>query len=328
MAVVSGPITLTGGVGVKPMIKYLLSTDSLSTVTTAGYLNEELLQYGDISKTDLLLIRYDYVVETGAGTNAFFNVAISNGVITLSEDTTTNSVTYTSPSIANRIAVFTNTTGNIGDDAATAINAGNIQAGLSGTAGTLASFPSTASKGSLKVVAVANTGDTVTTLSNMEMGQTTTINIIDPNTSTGYVQVSTVNSDPCSNLIWKEVDFNSLQLASGGTVTAYLATTGARYRIREMFFVDPAGGTAFSGGGGDRNLSLSDGTTVYTVIPAADLQAPANTRWGSTALPFPAAASIDAPTVASANLTLQYSGGTADYAAGNLNICICLERFV
>ena len=92
--------------------------------------------------------------------------------------------TFTSPTIANHIAVFTNTAGNLGEDAATAINGGNIQAGLSGTAGTLASFPGTAANGSLIVAAINNSGGFNTTISNSNIGQSSVISIPDPGAAT------------------------------------------------------------------------------------------------------------------------------------------------
>ena len=96
-----------------------------------------------------------------------FSVAISGkGVVTLTV-AETNVIT---PTIANHIATYTNTTGTLSEDPATAISGGNIQAGLSGTAGTLASFPATSAKGSFVLKAVANTGNTTTTLSNDAMG--------------------------------------------------------------------------------------------------------------------------------------------------------------
>lgn len=91
---------------------------------------------------------------------------------------------FTSPTIANHIAVFTNTAGNLGENAATAINGGNIQAGLSGTAGYLSSFPGTAARGSLRIVGAASAGDTITTITNASMGQVTTVTVPDPGAST------------------------------------------------------------------------------------------------------------------------------------------------
>lgn len=359
MAVVNGPITLTGGAGVKPMIKYLLSTDSLATVTSAGYLNEKLLQYGDIQETDLLLIRFDYVIETGAGTNAFFNVAISNGVITLSEDTTNNSVSYTPPSVANHIAVFSNTTGNITDDVATAINGGNIQAGLSGTAGTLASFPATASKGSLKIAAVANTNNDNVTLSNAAHGQATVYSIPDVGAATGQVNVVTgaltsgnlmsasgtagkladsglvanevlftsfANPDVNVNSVFFDTNITAAQLASGGTPAIFTSSGTKQYKIREMWI--NAGGTNFSGGGGDRNFEITDGTTTYSAIPDTTMTTIVNRIWTTdVAFPYPSSpTAINTSTVAGANIVLKYSGGTTDYASGDVTITGFLER--
>ena len=80
-------------------------------------------------------------------------------------------------------------------------------------------------------------------------------------------------------------------LAAAGHVQLIAGVTGAQFKIRNMFL--NSGGTNFSGGGGDRNLSITDGVTVYSVIPAATLQALANAGWGSVALPYPASAPID-----------------------------------
>ena len=95
------------------------------------------------------------------------------------------------PTIANHIATYTGVGGTLGEDASTAINGGNIQAGLSGTAGYLASFPSTALKGSLRLTAVANTGDTLVTVSNAAHGQATVYSIPDVGAATGGILVST-----------------------------------------------------------------------------------------------------------------------------------------
>lgn len=111
MAVLNGPIVLTGAVGIKPMLKYMLSTDSMATITTAGYLNENLTNLGSVTENDMLLIRYDFVPETNAGTNAFFTVSISDGIITLAEDVSEGNVQL--PVAVNHIAVFADTAGKI-----------------------------------------------------------------------------------------------------------------------------------------------------------------------------------------------------------------------
>ena len=109
------------------------------------------------------------------------------------------------PSVANAVPVFSDTAGNIKPQTTTATmgfgltaatgnlvaTTGNLVAGSSGHAGTVSSFPGTASKGSLKLAAVNNTGDTITTLSNAAMGQASVISIPDPGASTANFLLDT-----------------------------------------------------------------------------------------------------------------------------------------
>lgn len=179
MGILQLPTALPSQVGLLPATKLMVTTDNLSTVTTAGYLNSANLEGAPLATTDVLNILYSFNQQTQVGTYGVFTVAISGtGVITLSQASFSGDVTL--PTIANHIIVSTNTTGGLANLTGTAINNGSIQAGLSGTAGTLISFPSTASKGSLIVAGVANTGNTNTTISNAAMGQASVISIPDP----------------------------------------------------------------------------------------------------------------------------------------------------
>lgn len=87
---------------------------------------------------------------------------------------------------ANALAVFADTAGTVKAASTTTtlgqplIVSGNVSAGLSGTSGALASFPAAASKGSLILQGVANTGNTNTTISNVAMGQASVVSIPDP----------------------------------------------------------------------------------------------------------------------------------------------------
>ncbi len=141
-----------GQVNVNPRRVKIITTDNLSTITTAGYLNSEVLSTYTIYPTDVFDIIYSYVQATNTGTYGFFLPTFVNGIVTLSQSGAAGGVVL--PTKVNHIATYSNTAGLLTEDAATAINGGNIQAGLSGTAGTLASFPGTASKGSLVVAAV------------------------------------------------------------------------------------------------------------------------------------------------------------------------------
>lgn len=93
---------------------------------------------------------------------------------------------------ANHIAVFTDTAGTIDDDAATAINLGNLQAGASGTAGTVASFPGGATSGKLVLAAVTNSsGNFNTTISNASaVGQSQVVSVPDGGSATSVFLLS------------------------------------------------------------------------------------------------------------------------------------------
>lgn len=206
-----------------------------------------------------------------------------------------------------------------------ALTAGSVTAGSSGAAGRFASFPATAASGSLLLEAVDNTGNFTTTISNAATtSANTALTLTDPAQATGAIQVSKVVSDPCANLISFDVTVGQAALATGGSVTLYTSSGSKQYKIRELYV--NSGGTNFSGGGGDRLLDITDGTTVYSTIPAASIQTLVNTGWGVTGLPFPASAAINTNTVAGASLVAKYSGGATDYTAGSVVISGILER--
>jgi len=67
----------------------------------------------------------------------------------------------------------------------------NLDAGLSGTAGTVDVFPTTAAKGKLIISATDNTGDTNVTLKNAAHGQATVVTLPDVGLAISYVLQST-----------------------------------------------------------------------------------------------------------------------------------------
>lgn len=128
-----------------------------------------------------------------------------------------------------------------------------------------------------------------------------------------------------NNLYYVDVTVGFAALASAGSVIMINSVALQQYRVRNLIL--NRGGTNFSGGGGDRLGQVTDGTTVYTVIPAANMQTLTNNLWGvSTPLPFPASAAVNTPTVAGADLVFKYSGGATDYTAGSLVITALVER--
>lgn len=260
MSIVSINPFQPGLIGVLPAIVQMTVTDNLATVTTAGYLNKQgqVLEGYGLTPASVIEMLYSYNPQTNSGTFGIFTVAISAGVITLSQwanpgdvllpvtsgdfavfnGTTgqikdagflpsnaakTNVVMANGASIVNHIATYTDTAGTIGEDAATAINGGNIQAGLSGTAGELISFPAGALAGSLIIKAIGNTGDTNITIQNAIYGQATTLTIADP----GAAAANLLVAESGTNLVKSVAQAAVAGGAAAQTVTDAFCTTGS-----------------------------------------------------------------------------------------------------
>lgn len=296
---------------------FINTTDDSDTVTTAGYLNQSKQLYGNVYINDALAIVYT----TDKGQSPY-QISISGQDISLIPEINPGSVDL--PVTANHIACFTDTAGTIGDDVTTAINAGNIQAGVSGTQGTFVSYPATAGKGTFIVAATDSTSAYNTTLTNNALGQTTVFHLPDPSASAAGVLVSTLTApDNNSNFVTFDVTVGHAALAAGGEVVLYQSSGTKRYKVRGLWIND--GGTDFAGGGGDRALRITDTTTFYATINAALLQSLDNATVGNTNFPFGTAA-FNTSTVAGASLVAKYNGGTNDYTTGSVVISGLLER--
>lgn len=191
MGILQSPVPIPVTNGNYPQFKFAVFSDNLTTVTTAGYLNSSNIASGfPLSNADVVMALYSFNQQTQTGTFGIFTVSIApaSGQITLSAWGNPGDAVL--PTTANYLAHFTNTTGTISSAAGNVIQPGNISAGLSGTAGTVASFPATSSKGSLILAAVANTGNTNTTISNAAMGQASVISIPDPAAATANFAVA------------------------------------------------------------------------------------------------------------------------------------------
>ena len=128
-------------------------------------------------------------------------------------------------------------------------------------------------------------------------------------------------------ILYVEVAVNQSALVSAAKRILIDSSNSETYKIREIFL--SGNGTNFSGGGGDRLIAITDGTTIWSVIPAATAQTLAVARWGDTGTPFPAtAAHLTANSVAGTDIYAQYSGGGTDYTAGELTLIIAFERTV
>lgn len=218
MSILAINVNTTGLTGsqVTPRRCTMTTTDSLATITTAGYLNNQNASGNTILPTDIFEVLYDFNEATQQGTYGIFQVTYSSttgftmniwenpGNVLLpvvsgdfavfngtsgqikdlgylpSDAAKTRVVMAGSAVVANRIAHFVDTTGTIDDTAANVSNLGDIYAGASATAGTFRSYPSAATTGYLGTTGVANAGDFAVVISNASHGQATVHSIPDP----------------------------------------------------------------------------------------------------------------------------------------------------
>lgn len=232
----------------------MATTDDLAVIQTAGYLSPGNVTGFPINPTDVIEVLYNWTGTTGTYTVQLPTISTS-GIITLSSwvpasnfagpvvsgdfvswdgtlgETTdlgyvpsnsalTNVVMQDGASIADYIATYNDVNGTLIVNTTTAIQPGNLQAGLSGTAGSLTSFPATSSKGSLSLTAVANTGNYATVISNDAMGEACTISIPDPSNAAAQFVIGATATPFVSGNFPKNSGTAGLMVDSGVSVTS------------------------------------------------------------------------------------------------------------
>lgn len=342
-----------------PNIVRVVATDTLAQVAAANYILGQAANLAVLNAGTWEWLVGDVVLVQASDGDQFFNFAGAdfttlitlpggNGAVTLpvvdhnfvnfdgtlgaledlgfsaSDATKTKVVMAGSAVQANYIAHFIDTAGTIDDTAANIQNDGNIQAGKSGTAGTLISFPVTAAKGSLILAAVNNTGNTNTTISNAAMGQASVISIPDPGAATSdfVLAQSAIPTNQVTFTVVKTA--TAAALATAGKVNLIVHPTAtAQFAIIDIKVLKSTG---LSGGGGDRLLAVSDGTIVFNNagITAALLGTPILTLWGGTGNPLAVGASE--VSTAGADIFLQYTGGATDYTAGSVQVAVTMVQ--
>jgi hypothetical protein len=334
LGILQPPQVLPGQVGVLGAIKYMVTTDSISTVTTAGYLNNLDLAVFPILPSDVLGITYSFNTQTNSGTFTFGNVSLSNGTITITEMVSPGNVLL--PVVSGDIAIFNGTTGQIKDSSQSASNASNPYLVSSPGSLTIGNFPTLAdAKGTLAgglPPTAASQSYVVVSPGSLTAGhllETSDANgtLEDTGIAANTVAISTITSpDASSDLIWHDITCTEAALASTGKVNIQVSSGSKQYAVRDIRVNYSAAG--LSGGGGNRLLAITDGTTVYNNagITAALLGTPINTVWGGTGNPLPGTVAMDTPTAAGANLYAQYTGGTTDYTTGSVVISVLVQR--
>lgn len=129
---------------------------------------------------------------------------------------------------------------------------------------------------------------------------------------------------PIGSLFSVEVDIGHAGLASATAVDLIAAEGAEQYKIRDL--VAAGAFTDFSGGSGDRDISITDGTSTWSILPAAQLASLAVGRWGGSLLPWPVGEDPGQASAAGQNIQAVYSGGAADYTAGALTLIVIFER--
>ncbi len=112
------------------------------------------------------------------------------------------------------------------------------------------------------------------------------------------------------------------QLASAAKVVIQAAASATcKYLISDIKVLKSTG---LSGGGGDRLLTVADGTTVFNNagITAALLGTPILTLWGGSGNPI-GVGTTDL-SAAGASVYFNYSGGTTDYTTGSVMVAVTL----
>lgn len=113
MSIISITTDFAGQIAVNPRRVKIVTTDTLATITTAGYLNAANLMGYAIYPTDIFDIIYSYNTATNTGTYGEFLDTISSGVITLVANVDSGNVLL--PVVSGDFATFNGTTGQIKD---------------------------------------------------------------------------------------------------------------------------------------------------------------------------------------------------------------------
>lgn len=268
MSILNIQTVQAGLVGVLPYPIYIKTNDTYATVTTSGYLNEAHQLGTTLSPEQMALV---YTSDDGP---VWLKVTVSGSTYSLAQLSSPGDITL--PTIASNIVVSTDTAGTLANLSGTAINRGSLQAGLSGTAGTLISYPATAAKGSLIVAAVANTGNTTTTLSNVAMGQASVVSIPDPANAVGRLLIGATATPFVSGNFPVASGTAGLMVDSGVSAASLPTFTSPTIANHIAVFTNTAGNlgddvsTAINGGSLQAGLSGTAGTLISFPATAAN----------------------------------------------------------
>lgn len=211
MSILGSQLNTTGLEDSPTSFIFITTNDTVATITTAGYLSSNLLPT-DLNSLSIYQMAAVYTTDQGT---ALFQVSYANNVWSLSSASAAGEIAL--PTVANQIVYATNTLGALGASGlATALfNAGNISAGLSGTAGILESYPATATTGKLQLVGVSNAANYTVSVSNTSFGQASTVSFADVGSAAGRFLVANTATPFTDGHVVKASGTGGLTLDSG-----------------------------------------------------------------------------------------------------------------
>ncbi len=237
-------------------IIYIKTNNTLAQVLTAGYLSANLLNL-DLDQLSIYQMAVVYTTDTGC---VILQVTFSAGIWSLA--TSADAGVIALPTVVNQMVYATTITGNIAASGVSRIfNAGGIDAGLSGTAGTFRSYPATAANGYLEVFGTANGGARNVTVTNAAHAQSTAYSIPDVGAATGQF-----------NVVTGALVSGNLMTASG--TAGKLADSGIAASAVQLKAAVKVAATADIGGGGAGPISvvvagLTAASFVFPVIKSS-----------------------------------------------------------
>lgn len=220
MAIQSIVRDVTGTVGVEPHLVFISTTDSLATVTTAGYLNQSVSQGFLFDPADIAALTY---LDSGAPISEFFRLSYSGNIITLiplGSD-------ITLPVVADNLAAFSDTDGGIKDSG---IATNNVIVNSSTTGQTISTSTVSATPGTIRAIRGAMTTTVTTMTSGNLVGVRGDVTCVGASGGFLYgVQGKVIATGTFSGSIWTAGVFGQLDVSAATMSTAQFAAIWGDY---------------------------------------------------------------------------------------------------
>lgn len=254
MAILQLPTALFGQVGINPVTKKLVVSNTLVQATTAGFLNAGNLQGYTVSENDQIELVYN-ANNLLEGDKTVCAVSITNGIITLVPDANEGNVVL--PVTADHIAVFADSDGVIkdpqpGDQEVATLTVDALSILGSAPDRAILSMRATANSGSF-YFQPASTPSSYAIL-NPSVAIPTIITLTDPGTGFGYGAMVPWNGSVAP--------LTTGNLIKAGGTTGQLVDAGCALKAQT---------TATYAGGGTSNAFTATGLTTSSIVTAVIL---------------------------------------------------------